>query len=323
LFALSCHTNELGGDLPEDLRQRVAANGADIPALTEVLPESLLGLLSSANFAATRVPTIALSLHAPAMSLAGRLCARTRDLFGRIRGAWGRWRVGKGFLADNGSGREVHEMEAPSADSLLYTQLADDFDHEDAFQLVTQPGELATASATVAMSALLQGFLDNRPRGVSRLMAFRNVLVKPLGLRTSPLGCPVSSLLAQGCEEVFAGRFPVIAQSADAIDKRVQVILGAEDKHLQFRSCVGVELLFDGRAVFTLGTRVRTRNLFGRFYMGLIDRVHRRYITPAMLRLAADHALAASAERQTGPKVADLVPFAYSAPGSRTADPFS
>jgi hypothetical protein len=44
--------------------------------------------------------------------------------------------------------------------------------------------------------ALLEGFLDNRPSFVSRLMVLRNALVRPLGLRTSPLGCPVSSLLA-------------------------------------------------------------------------------------------------------------------------------
>ena len=69
------------------------------------------------------------------------------------------------------------------------------------------------------------------------------------------------------------------------------MILGADDKHLVFRSCVGVELLPDGRAKCTLGTRVRTRNLFGRFYMGVIDRMHRGYISPTMLRLAVDHAV--------------------------------
>jgi hypothetical protein len=88
----------------------------------------------------------------------------------------------------------------------------------------------------------------------------------------------------------FAGRFPVLAQQIPDDDARAQVVLGADDRHLSFRSCVDVALAGDGRIVFTLGTRVRTRNAFGRFYMGAIDRVHRGYFTPAMLRLAVEHA---------------------------------
>jgi ATP-independent RNA helicase DbpA len=46
-------------------------------------------------------------------------------------------------------------------------------------------------------------------------------------------------------------------------------------------------LVLDGRHVeITLGTRVHCRNLFGRLYMAAIDRVHRSYVAPAMLRTA-------------------------------------
>lgn len=288
LFALSCHTNELGGDLSEGLRERVAANGADIPSLTEVLPARLLETL--ARLDPVQVPTVALSLDAPSMSVAGRLCAWTRSLSGRLRGAWGRWRGARGFLADNGGGRTVVALPMPAADSLLRSQLVD-FDHEDSFSLITGPGELASMSASEVMAAVLEGFVENPPLGVSRLMAFRNALVKPLGLRTSPLGCPVSSLLSPRGDALFAGRFPVLAQRVDADGRRAEVVLGADDRHLRFRSCVGVELHADGRAVVTLGTRVRTTNLFGRGYMAAIDRVHRAYVTPALLRLAVDHAV--------------------------------
>ncbi|WP_223807142.1 DUF2867 domain-containing protein [Lysobacter psychrotolerans] len=289
LFALSCHTNEFGGDLTGELRERVAANEADIPSLTEVLPDALRDVLAALD--PVRVPTVALSLHAAPVSLTGRICAWARSASGRVRGGWGRWRGAKGFLAHNGGGRVVAEQSAPPADSLLRSQLPDAFDHEDSFSLVTDAGELGTTSAREAMAAVLEGFIENNPPGVSRLMALRNVLVKPLGLRTSPLGCPVSSLLSPQADVLFANRFPVIAQRGNAADTRVEVVLGADDKHLRFRSCVGVDLCGDGRAVVTLGTRVRTTNLFGRSYMALIDRVHRRYITPTMLRLAVDHAV--------------------------------
>jgi len=89
----------------------------------------------------------------------------------------------------------------------------------------------------------------------------------------------------------FVERFPVIDQAITPGDRRAQVILGADDKHLHFRSCVGIEVQDDGRIVFTLGTRVQFKNLFGRFYMAAIDAGHRGYVSPTMLRLAADYAI--------------------------------
>lgn len=304
LFALSCHTNELGGDLPEASRQRVIDNAADIPSLTELLPREVSTLLEEGALERARVPTFVLSMTAPAASWAGRACVRIRSVVGRLRGALGRLRGPVGFLADEGGSRAVVQLDAPSAGSLLLDELQPGFDHEDSFQLTVAPGELSARKASVVLAALLEGFLENRPRGVSRLMALRNVLVKPLRLRTSPLGCPVSSLLAPDAQMRFAGRFPVLRQQVADGDIRAQVVLGADDRHLSFRSCVDVSLAGDGRIVFTLGTRVRTRNAFGRVYMSAIDPVHRGYITPAMLRLAVEHAVGLLHEH--APAAADM-----------------
>jgi hypothetical protein len=43
--------------------------------------------------------------------------------------------------------------------------------------------------------------------------------------------------------------------------------------------------------VVTLGTRVSYRNLFGRFYMAAIDRVHRSFVTQTMICAAVEHAV--------------------------------
>lgn len=94
---------------------------------------------------------------------------------------------------------------------------------------------------------------------------------------------------------MFADRFPVRAQAADAADKRCEVVLGANDKHLCFRSCVGVAIVGD-RIDFTLGTRVRCTNRFGHVYMALIERTHRHYIAPELLRQAVRHLLPAPSE---------------------------
>ncbi len=291
LFALSCHTNELGGELDAEQRRRVLANEADIPTLTELLPEPVAALLAATD--PRDVPTITLSLTAATTSLRGRFCARTRGLSGRLRRALGRWRRPVGFFADSGA-PPVIELQEPPPQSLLWRQFGDSFTHQDSFALEIDAAELPTASASQLLAGLLDGFLENRPTGVSRLMGLRNVLVKPLGLRTSPLGCPVSSLLNDAPQR-FAGRFPVLEQAIDADDRRAQVVLGADDKHLRFRSCAAVECLPGGKVRFTLGTRVRNRNLFGAVYMRMIDRTHRRYVAPAMLSMAVGHVLAGPA----------------------------
>jgi hypothetical protein len=287
LFALSCHTNELGGDLAPEQRERVLADAADIPTLTEALPEQAAVLLTRID--RRSVPTIALSLTAATTSLRGRFCAKTRHAFGRLRGAFARWRRPVGFLVEP-RGRLVQPLDAPQQQSLLRYQFEDRFDHQDTFVLEVPAAELPSSSARALLAVLLEGFLRNRPVGVSRLMSFRNTLVKPLGLRTSPLGCPVSSLLGDAPHH-FAGRYPVLDQSIDAADRYAQVVLGADDKHLQFRSCAAVEILPGGSVRFSLGTRVRNRNVFGHLYMRLIDRTHRGYVTPAMLRMAVGYVL--------------------------------
>ena len=68
-------------------------------------------------------------------------------------------------------------------------------------------------------------------------------------------------------------------------------------------------MLEDGRARITLGTRQRTHHLFGRFDIAGIDRVHRRYVTPTMLRYAVEHgvrALNASPQHVAKSKLAVL-----------------
>lgn len=303
LFALSCHTNELGGELDPDLRQRVLDGAASIPALTEVLPADVRALLESASFDATGVPTIALSLQTSPPRLA-RLRAMLRDRFDRARATWVRAKHDRERRRDRGDSRVRQLAEVPQT-SLLRSQFAEAPTHEDTFELIAPHGEFASTSASRVLAAMLAGFVERRPRGVSRLMALRNALVKPFGLRTSPLGCPASSLLCEGAPARFAERFPVLAQRVDPADARAEVILGADDKHLSFRSCVGVERLPGGRMRCTLGTRVRTRNRFGRLYMAAIDGVHRRYIAPAMLRQAVDYASAALRDADGAPSTAE------------------
>ncbi len=290
-FALSCHTNELGGNLSESLRKQVINNEASIPSLTELLPKHVADILERDDFDTGKIPTTSLSFDAPAGSTLGAACLTYRSGMGTLRGAWSKWRGSTGFASITGGGLAVIELEATPKDSLLKNQFdSQRVHHEDTFCLTLDDIAATNKSASGLLASLLDGFLENPPTSVSRMMAFRNLLVKPIGLRTSPLGCPVSSLLSKQRENLFANRFPVLEQLTNTDDSFSQVILGADDKHLKFRSCVGVKIIHPNKVEFTLGTRVQCTNLFGRFYMAVIDRVHRGYITPTMLRMAVEHA---------------------------------
>jgi hypothetical protein len=283
LFALSCHTDELGGLPQGDVQDRVLAGDANIATLTETLPDAVREWMADHPAQMQRIPTVRLALHAPPGSWQQRLCASVRAGAGRVRSRMARACGDTGFV--EGRASPVKALPSPPAGSLLLDQVPD-FHHQDTFSLRLQ-GMTPTAASDL-LADVLEGFLQYRPTGVTQLMRLRNVLVRPLRLRTSPLGCPVSSLLSATEGPLFAGRYPVLAQRMDADGRRAQVILGADDRHLMFRSCVGVQVTDTGVEV-TLGTRVRCRNAFGRAYMTAISGVHHAYVAPAMLRNAVEN----------------------------------
>ena len=297
LFALSTHTDESGGALSDEARRRVLSDEADIPSLTELLPDGVLRWLA-ASPSTGPVATTTLSLHDRPGGLLEAACARFRSFAGHVQ----RWRLGFGFRPGYVSvvqGARVMARHGLAGDCLLRGELQDKVvHHEDVFTLAVAYARAPGRDAAAWLAAMLAGFIDNPPRDVTRMMALRNVLVHPFGLRTSPLGCPVSSLLSASAPVRFDGRFPVHAQSIAADGRSAQVILGADDKHLVFRTCIGVRLLDDGAVEFAMANRVACTNWFGRIYMALIASTHRRVIAPAMLAHAVDSAMRSAARRQ-------------------------
>ncbi|MBL4805077.1 MAG: DUF2867 domain-containing protein [Alphaproteobacteria bacterium] len=289
-FALSCHTNELGGNLTDELKDKVIAKNADIPSLTELLPKTVTDILNSKEFQNETVPTTTLAMDAPAGTVHRAVCDSVRGSMGLIRQMTVSWNAPKAYISKTGERREVIEKHEAPQNSLLKEHLKDrHIHHEDTFSLTVS--ETLYASASEILEHVLEGFLMNAPRGVARLMLIRNILVKPIGLRTSPLGCPASSLLSDDSQNVFASKYPVLDQNVNRDDSHAQVILGANDKHLQFRSCMSVEKLDDGSTEISMGTRVHCKNWCGRFYMAVINQIHKHYISPAMLRTASDYAV--------------------------------
>ena len=122
------------------------------------------------------------------------------------------------------------------------------------------------ASARAAGEAAFADF----PAWVHGLMALRNVIVAPLGLKTGRSAEPPMQRV---------GFFPLILQTND------QLVVGMNDRHLDFR-CV-VDLANDGRdQAVTISTIIKRHNWLGRAYLATILPFHRLILRTIMMRLA-------------------------------------
>lgn len=108
------------------------------------------------------------------------------------------------------------------------------------------------------------------PRWISALMVLRNAIVRPFRLVTAP----------KRSKRSIIGFFPVISQAPE------RIVLGLDDRHLDFRLVIDVAQLGEDRQVVTASTVVQTHNLFGRAYLAVVKPFH-RIIVPAMLRQVA------------------------------------
>jgi hypothetical protein len=134
----------------------------------------------------------------------------------------------------------------------------------DAFRIEIDDRDLEARCAAERMMA-------RQPRWAEALLSLRNLLVAPLGLKTSGAD-PTAS-------RDMIGIFPVVSESPD------RLVAGFNDHHLDFRVVVDVTPAGAVRQV-TATTLVRTHSWLGRAYLALILPFH-RLIVPALLRQVA------------------------------------
>jgi hypothetical protein len=137
-------------------------------------------------------------------------------------------------------------------------------DFADAFRIT-----LTEEQARLSAGELTEQMFSRTPEWISLLLSIRNRAVRPFGLKAGNMRLDDASRSAAG--------FPVVTQS----DEQVQ--LGFDDKHLDFRLWVRRDGATSSTpAQLTLTTVVRTHQLLGRVYLGVIKPFH-RCIAPAML----------------------------------------
>jgi Protein of unknown function (DUF2867) len=117
--------------------------------------------------------------------------------------------------------------------------------------------------------------MERPPIWIRGLMSLRNGIVSLLGLKPAQL-----ALHEKQGESSLAGAFPVISRAPE------RVVLGFDDKHLDFRIVVEAIGVDARRSQITVTTLVRPHNLLGRTYLAGVLPFH-RIIVPAMLVQAA------------------------------------
>jgi Protein of unknown function (DUF2867) len=146
---------------------------------------------------------------------------------------------------------------APDPQCMVILQ---DSDFADAYRLQPiEPGLDAIVATERIMTRV--------PRWILLLLALRNLLVAPFGLKGAGDRLPD--------DPPRMGLFPLLSRTP------TRVVLGLDDLHLDFR--LVIDTPGDGTLIGT--TLVRTHNRMGRIYLRLIMPFH-RVIVPRMMRQA-------------------------------------
>ncbi|AKI03080.1 Protein of unknown function (DUF2867) [Hoeflea sp. IMCC20628] len=137
-------------------------------------------------------------------------------------------------------------------------------DWADCFEALSKDDNLhAEAAARQAFGRL--------PSWVAPLMVLRNLVVRPFGLKGDP------DAAAHASQRI--GMFPIISNSA------CEIILGFDDRHLDFRIVVSTRSQPAGRTAVRLMTLVKRHNRFGRIYLAVIMPFHKLIVATALSRL--------------------------------------
>lgn len=122
------------------------------------------------------------------------------------------------------------------------------------------------------MEEVIAAFFRSAPPWLDALMALRNALVRPLGLKTGPVG--PNALAPPFMVGGSIGLFRIFALNG------TEVVLGEDDRHLDVRITLRAAPQETGSRV-DVETWVRPHNRLGRVYLALVLPFH-RHIVPVV-----------------------------------------
>ncbi|RAX42027.1 DUF2867 domain-containing protein [Rhizobium tropici] len=139
-----------------------------------------------------------------------------------------------------------------------------DADWADCYELKIPNSDLTAIAAARTM-------LSRFPYWVRLLIRVRDVVTGLFGLRST------SDLRAEELEKI--GFFPVVSKSDN------QVVLGFDDRHLDFRVVIDVRDDDQGCRLIDATTLVRRNILLGRIYLAIITPFHRLIVATTLANL--------------------------------------
>jgi hypothetical protein len=135
----------------------------------------------------------------------------------------------------------------------------------DAYRIAVEATALDARKAAERMFA-------RAPRWIEALIALRNMIVAPFGLKKSGKG--------ERAPGGLVGMFPVLSETPQ------RLVAGFDDRHLDFRVVVDVATEGGGQQITTT-TLVLTHNQLGRCYLAIILPFHRLVVRAMMRQVAA------------------------------------
>jgi hypothetical protein len=134
----------------------------------------------------------------------------------------------------------------------------------------TDAYRVAIGGTQVTARRVAEIMLARGPRWAEALLALRNMLVRPFGLKTSGEGEPAPGGVI--------GLFPVISETTD------RLVAGFNDRHLDFRVVVDIAPSGTGQEI-TATTLVKTHNRLGRIYLAIVLPFHRPIVRNMLQRV--------------------------------------
>jgi len=136
--------------------------------------------------------------------------------------------------------------------------------------------EITTRRHFDTMRALAKATVGSMPSWVKNLLALRNIIVRPFGLKPD-------GVADAPAEEARVGIFPIIEETDDTIT------LGLNDRHLDFRIVLErtVGGVYEKSAdLIRITTLVKRHNLFGRTYIAVIMPFHKAIAAKSLKQAA-------------------------------------
>lgn len=168
----------------------------------------------------------------------------------------------------------IHKCEIP--DNSILKKADQSFDYVDSYQ-----GSFTDQTNKIDATRIGKLFFTSGPKWMDSLFIVRNKLVGLLGLKTSGnIPDRQSQLDNFKCEKgEQLGLFKVLDKTNN------EVILGEDDKHLDFRVSLFIEKSHDKseQKNLTITTTVKFNNVFGRLYF-LPVKVFHKLIVPTMIK---------------------------------------